>query len=456
VRRLANSLQGAVGAKSGKRLARHMPKIVGPWLCGLFDSDRASARATQESLLKVFKGEEKLRNLWKVYHSAVLDFCKTTVASETVYTLSDERWVLPDDAEAKFARVMATCCLGIAHLVSNLPDEELQSLDESYSEFWAEKTLWTFAFYPDPFLRRSLYRLLQVALEKRPEWIASNLEMVSTALIMKASAKSQVGSVSVYFEALESLTKRFPESWRLAKPSKKKGPLAQFVSFVEQGSQTAPPAFWSQLSAVFAVVPKDVFAEKEENAKAVLTGILNGIKAGPEPRSHLTAAWGCYWDVCYRFLELELPWPGFDESILQDLVLPVYEGYMVEEKPRELYIISQDDGVAAAVCGNGLVKLDRTGKDTTLRFLGQVWGKVEDSVVHIVKSERGGSAAESESAVRRCAEKWVKLVAGVFKQLPRDGVVHDAIVKSNVSILAEIIETLLVTNGTVPRLLPNS
>ncbi|KAA8914542.1 hypothetical protein FN846DRAFT_926712 [Sphaerosporella brunnea] len=444
VRRLANTLQGAIGAKSGKRLARHMPKIVGPWLCGLFDSDRASAGATQESLLKVFKSEEKLKNLWKVFQSAVLDFCKTTIALETVYTLSDERWVLPDDAEAKFARVMATCCLGVAYMIENLSDEELQQLDESYQEFWAEQTLWTFAFHADPFLRRSAYRLLLVGLEKRPEWTTSNLEMISTALIMKAPAKSQVGSVSVYFEVLEALTRRLPDAWKLAKPSKKKGPLAQFVAFVERGSHTAPPTFWSQLASIFAVVPKETLAENEDAAKGVLTGILNGIKVGPEPRSHLPAAWGCYWDVCYQFLEFKLPWSGFDESVLQDFMLPVYQGYLLDNQPKERFIIPQDDSVVAAVCGNGLMKLHRAGQDTTFKFLGQVWGKVQDSIIDTLKSERSGTEG---SAVGRCGERWVRLMVGVLKQLPRDGVVYDAVIKSNVGILAELIETLLVTNG---------
>jgi hypothetical protein len=230
---------------------------------------------------------------------------------------------------------------------------------------------------------------------------------------------------------------------------KKKGPLTEFVSFVGQGSQMAPPTFWAQLSDLFAVIPKETFTEKEESAKSVLTGILKGIKAGPEPRSHLTAAWGCYWDVCYLFLELGL---GHDEFILRESIFPIYKGYLVGDKSNERYLVSQDNGVAAAVCGSGLVKLDSKGKDIAIKVLGRVWKKVEDFIVDVVKSELNGAG----DAVRECAEKWVKLVAGVLKQLPRDGAVYEAVIKSNVAIFAELIETLLLTNGTVSRLLPLS
>ncbi|KAF8537591.1 hypothetical protein BDD12DRAFT_744486 [Trichophaea hybrida] len=442
VRRLANSLQGEIGAKSGKRLARHMPKIVGPWLCGLFDSDRTSARETRESLLKVFKSEEKLNSIWKAYQNAILDFCKITVITESVYSLSDERWVVPDDAEAKFARVIATCYLAVAHLIST---QELEPLDESYGELLREKILWTFAFHADSFLRRAVYKLLQDALEKRPQWISSNLEMVSTALIMKASAKFEVPSVNSYLEALVALTKQFPEAWTLAKPSKKKIALVQFVSFVEKGSQMGLPSYWDQVSSVLSLMPKEIFAEKEERAKNVLNGILKGIKVGPEPRTHMMAAWGCYWDACYRFLELQLAWPDFDNFILQQSILPVYEGYVTGAKPKE-YIISQDDAVAATVCGNGLVKLDRLGIEMSTKVLNGVWKKVEESVVNIAKAERANTT-ENGALLRRCGEAWTKLVVGVLKQLPKNGVVYEAVVKSNVAILAELIESLLATSG---------
>lgn len=443
VRRLSNSLQGLIGVKSGKKLARHMAKIVGPWLCGLFDSDRGSARATLESLLKVFKSEEKLKTIWKAYHAAILEFCKTSVASESVYSLSDERWVVPDDAEAKFARIMATCCLAVAHLITNQPSEEL---DESYREFFGEKTLWTFTFHADPFLRRAVYRLLQDTLERRPEWIVSNLEMVSTALIMKASAKSQVASVTTYLETLVALTKQFPESWSMAKPAKKKTPLAQFVSFVEHGSQVAPPSYWDQVSSVLMILPKDVLAVQEEGTKSVLTGILKGIKAGPEPRSHMTAAWGCYWDCCYRFLDLQFSWSGFDDFLLQQSIFAVYDGYVSGCQPKDRCFISNDDAVAATVCGNGLVKLDHLSQGTAVKVLDEAWEKVEGSVISTVRAERSDTVANAP-AVKRCAETWVKLVVGVLKQLPKNGVVYQAIVKSNIAVFAELIESLLFTNG---------
>ena len=423
-----------------------MSKLVGPWLCGLFDSDRASARAVKESLLKVFKSEEKLGAIWKTLEAEILAFCRATVVSETVHTLSDERWVGPDDAEAKFARVMATCCLAVAHLIST---QDLEPLETSYAQFLGEKTLWAFAFHPDSFLRRVVYRLLLDALGKRPQWIAANLEMVATALVVKASAKPQLGSASAYLEALTALTRQLPEAWTVAKPARKKTPLAQFVSFVGQGSQLAPPTYWAQVSGLFAALPKDALAVKDETAKNTIVGILAGIKAGPEPKSHLMAAWNCYWDVCYLFLELQQPSQSDsgDNSVIRQSLLPVYEGYLWGSSPNEQHIISKDDTVAAAICASGLMKLDRLSNDSASKLLSGLWKKMEDAVVDAVKAERRDAAA-NEAPVKRCGRAWAKLVAGVLElRPPKDGFVHGALVESSVAILAELIESLLATNG---------
>lgn len=122
VRQLANSVLGCIGIKSGKRIAKHMPTLVGPWLAGLYDSDTTVSRTTADSLVKVFKAEDKLKNIWNLYESTILDYCNNIISNESVYTLSDERSVSPDDAEAKYARVMATAVMCATRLICVLVD----------------------------------------------------------------------------------------------------------------------------------------------------------------------------------------------------------------------------------------------------------------------------------------------------------------------------------------------
>jgi hypothetical protein len=411
-----------------------MTGIVGPWVAGTFDPDRSSARAAKDALLRIFKTEEKLNQIWEAYQSAILEFCRDTITNESVYSLSDERYTPPDDAKAKFDRVLASCALCVARLITG----NSEKMEEQYGELLGEKQLWTSAFAADPYLRRAVYRLLMDALEKMPHWIKQNLEMVSTAMLK--GAKNQIASVTTYLEALLALTKKYPEAWTATKL--KKSALVQFVGFIEMGSQVAPPTYWNQVFAVISEMPKEVL-KKDEGAKKLLEGIVKGIQSGPEPRTHMIAAWGCYWDTCFFVLELGL---GFDEWILQDIA-EFYCSYLSAEKPKDRYLISQDEAVAATVCGVGLVKLDtqKPGKDVTKNVLDVAWAKAEQSVIATIKAER--EATENGLAVIKTGESWTRLCVGALKQLSKDGAVYEAVVKSNVSVLRELIDSLVATNG---------
>ena len=97
-----------------------MPKIVGPWLAGLYDNDTIVSRATHESLKQVFTTEDKMKNIWVAYQEAILEYSRDVIMKETINTLSDERTTSPDDASAKYARVVGAANLVVTHTISQL------------------------------------------------------------------------------------------------------------------------------------------------------------------------------------------------------------------------------------------------------------------------------------------------------------------------------------------------
>ena len=98
-------------------MGKHMPAVVGPWVAGLYDNDKSVSRATNASFENVFSSEEKRQNLWRVYQCSVLQFSSDVITKETAATLSDERITSPDDASAKYSRVV---CAAVAIVTSLL------------------------------------------------------------------------------------------------------------------------------------------------------------------------------------------------------------------------------------------------------------------------------------------------------------------------------------------------
>ena len=108
---MAHTIMGSVAGVVGKRIAPYLPKVVGAWLAGLYDSDRPVHRSALDSLTTVFSTETKRNNLWKIYQGPILDFVDDVLLHQKPLTLSDERTVKRDDAEAKYARVVGAALL---------------------------------------------------------------------------------------------------------------------------------------------------------------------------------------------------------------------------------------------------------------------------------------------------------------------------------------------------------
>ena len=94
-----------------------MSQIAGPWLAGLFDNDKSVVRAAQESVKQVFTSEEKMRGVWRVYQSPILQYAADIITKENKFSLSDERTTSPDDASAKFARVIGSAILMVTNVI---------------------------------------------------------------------------------------------------------------------------------------------------------------------------------------------------------------------------------------------------------------------------------------------------------------------------------------------------
>lgn len=94
-----------------------MPSIVPSWLAGLYDPDTAVNRAALESYKQTFATEEKSKTVWRAYHGVIAEYTRDVVVKETEDTLSDPRTTSPDDATAKYARVVGCAVIILSRLI---------------------------------------------------------------------------------------------------------------------------------------------------------------------------------------------------------------------------------------------------------------------------------------------------------------------------------------------------
>jgi hypothetical protein len=314
-----------MAVSAGKRIARQMPKSVAAWLCGLYDSDRAVIEATQNSLRQVFTTPEKIQNIRKAYQQPILEYCRDAVDKESVATLSDERTVSADDAQAKYSRVISACIALLGSLLANLSPEELSKFQADYDTLLGDKKLWDFASHADVSIRRSVHRLLKTCLAKQPDAASANLETISKAYLAVALNSDQTGSAFDYLEALIHLTKAHPNAWTENYKSKT-GVDRRLRQFLKKGSQFGPQDYWGRLFDLFKTIPAEVLPSQAADAVELLNALQAGITSKNESKYNQDAAYKAYFDIL-GLVNARLT-PSDQETFVQEMVLPIIGHYL--------------------------------------------------------------------------------------------------------------------------------
>lgn len=435
-----------------------MPKVVGAWLSGLYDNDRATARAARDALGLVFTTDEKVKGVWRHYHAGILEYCTNVIANESTGSLSDERQVSPDDAESKFARVIACCVLTVAHLICNppppflrvrshdfeltqhpaaeLPEEDLTKQDAAYGALFANPHFWAFTHHSDPFLRKALYKFLQLTLHKRADLVSSNLEIIANALLVKGLTIAQIGSVTDLLDALLDLTRVLPEAWTTATPPKKRAAITLIQRFVARGSQSAGPGYWSKFATLVSALPAQILPTTVPGAKDLLHAIVDGICNGLEPRSHLVVAWGSYFSTCYKLLSLAED-ADLTHYILDGAVYPVYAEYLLGTDPTSRTAIPY---YANIICASGIAMAGVQSARIVALVNSQVWQPTKDIVLRGIK-------AEDDMDLKDVGQRWVELSAEIWKRTRPENPILEIVRASNVDVLITCVNSVVADSG---------
>lgn len=409
----------------------HMHTIAAPWLAGTYDSDRSAAKAAQDALKQTFNTPDKLANLSRVFQKDILTYCKDVIQNETVQTISDERSVSKDDAEATYARVIATCLAVISNLVQELPLEEQDKQHEIYAELLGDDQLWAFTSHDDVSVRRAALRLLRNGLDKKRDLVQDNLKVIGTALIAKALPSDQTGSATELVHTTADLTTAFPTMWT-SEYSSKKSPLSRLRQCVKRGSQNSPPDYWSSLWRLLSNVAIEVLPKDSNEVKDLLKALHEGATNRDE-RFNASSAWETYFKIV-DLISRQLPENEQDE-IIMSFVLPVIEQYLNPTEAQSQWSLS-----GARPAWN-VSKAAHCSK--LANVLVTKWPQCTAQLIESIKTSQPEQSKEfekSQKAVAAAGERWALLQVEFLKG---DYQISDALRQAFQSAVDEVVRESL-------------
>ncbi|OJD18968.1 hypothetical protein AJ78_01080 [Emergomyces pasteurianus Ep9510] len=418
VRQLAHVLQGRFVSLSGRRIAPYISRVVGAWLAGLYDSDKLVFRAAQESVVRAFPTEEKRQSLWKVYRSAVFEFVIDAILQQTPQTLSDERTVRPDEAEAKHARVVATALQVFNQLLVQSSPAQQEKDADFITTLISSKSLWSFSCHEDPFVRRSVYDLLRTLLSMERdlmEW-----KTISACFLSKALPKSQLGSAFDFSNVLITLTKEHPQIWT-SDYCGKTSATKRLYQYIRKGSEGADAAYWENLHLLLKSIPVDVLISQPaiddstvQDANHLMESIHDSILSREEQRINLGAAWLCFIHTGF-WVSSFISGKAVRHKFLQRQISPILEQYILDQAGNGQW--SLHGKFVPDLCAKSFIAMaENTGADV----LHDLWMSLSDRLIETIRlssPEKASGFKNSQDSICGQAKRLFDLEGRILTQV---------------------------------------
>ncbi|KAL8709417.1 MAG: hypothetical protein Q9220_005800 [cf. Caloplaca sp. 1 TL-2023] len=400
VRQLAYLVQGNIAHKSGKKFVRYMRYVVGAWLSGSFDGDKSVSRAAQESVKEVFPTDDKVQGVWRVYLGSIIQYCNDAVFKETMLTLSDERTVNPEDASAKYARLIASSLAVIQYILGNVPEDVLSKEDSALQEFLGRTELWKFSSYPDSPIRRQVYKLLGSTMSKKPGIL--DIGAISSCVLTSSLSINQTGSALEYSRILVHLTEKYSGVWtNLYTGTGKKSATKKLCQFLAKGSQGGSPLFWDTIGALLPKIPISVILPQEDidsQRIALVEAFRDGASNREESRANQNAAWKAYLDLIRRLLSSS---DVNTDQLIGSAVMPLLVQYISPSRETSIWTVS---GLQHAL----IAEILSTALTSRQAFIDR-WRELSSALVEEIQislPEQSKDFVKSQDAVSAKASRW--------------------------------------------------
>lgn len=408
VRELSHLLQLELLKSARKRMEKHVPSVVGAWLSGLYDRDRGVARAANDGLSSFLTTPEKMLAFWRKCQRPVLDYAISAI-QETRETLSDERSTTPEDAEAKYFRVVTSSLSLVLGLLQKVGDTEMEKARDRYDDYFNEDAVWKSITFSDTAVRKTMCHLLFASLDRNLPY-ADDIK-VRQAIVTGGLRTNQSGSALEYARVLTKLTQVHPDIWTSG--TEKKSPLSRLQTFIAKGSQGSPSKFWDCLNQLLTVIPSTLWTP--DTASNMLTSLKLGVTHREEPRTNTSSAWQCYLDTTRRLLRSLAPEDqlGFGK----EHVFPLFEQFLFAITGQPIGVPTGPNAMAILV--DAYIAAADTQPPLSAAF-GEEWDRLGDlfqASLSVSLPEVSKEFQVSQDKVAEEGRRWFGLIGQIHTRL---------------------------------------
>ena len=309
----------------------------------------------------------------------------------------------------------------LTFFVENISDTDLSKNQDLWYQFIGEEKLWKVAVHDDSFVRRSIYKLLDVALAKQKKSLDSSL--ISANILLSGLNASQAGSALDFVKTLSTLSIELPDVWTVHYTgSGKKSAHNRLSQCLKKGSQGGPPEFWSCISNLLSNLPTSILINTNENLPAkesssetqphsnLLEALLEGLNRKDEGRFNQSSAWNTYINA-FELVQTSVLEPINRQQFYTDYLYPIIKQYVNPSPERSQWTVScpQQKVLCLRACNIALLEDPKHFK--------QEWQVLSTNIIESMKTslpEQSKEYLKSQDSFSAQTMRWYQLQASLL------------------------------------------
>ncbi|KAJ3050808.1 listerin E3 ubiquitin protein ligase 1, partial [Rhizophlyctis rosea] len=378
----------ALVRKARKQLAPVLKELIGTWLILRFDPAKDAAKAAAEAFQEAFPNKQA--DVLTFCQTEILQFLTEHLLNTTPETLSDPRFITPEDMTARFARVISSC-------------------------------LYTLGWMLDA--------------------IESRLSTIAPAFVGKIFTEKEASNQSDMWEALVTLLRAFSAAWDVA--NQKKPVLPKLCSFLKNGAYGSIGISYPSLLPFISVLPAQVLSE-EKFQQEFLNSFWAGLNSNAIDLSHSKAFIDAYLE-CGMFLLIK---SGFEtEASRQILDIHLFrpvELLLTPSKHANVKEKLKADVLEISVA-DFILKLGRSTQvpaQSSAAFLSHVRDTAAEQIDMDSSSDGEPTFGDYELMCTRATSLWARLGEGVKRKEGERVPLADEITSAAKTLFSKGIESL--------------
>ncbi|KAK5649826.1 hypothetical protein RI129_000855 [Pyrocoelia pectoralis] len=212
VREATHVAHHQVVLKSKRNLAPYLKQFAGPWFTSQYDTYAPAATAATKSFQDAFP-KNKIKEAILYCQEEILLYICENLTIHTAETLSNPKITSPEDAEAKYQRVLISSLHGYALYLQQLCTKEIENQEELNIKIISDNKFWKFVKHKVLSIKSAWFCVITSLCQKSPNFLTKEFARIVGSVFSHLD-ESEPTVVQSLWEAILSVLSTIKEWWQ--------------------------------------------------------------------------------------------------------------------------------------------------------------------------------------------------------------------------------------------------